>query len=70
MTHTAKTIALLRRGWLTALDSASRGGCLSLSQRVSELRRAGYTVQDKWVDTQGGARVKAYRLLSPTRWTA
>lgn len=70
MTHTAKTIAMLRRGWVTAMQCAQAGGCLSLSQRVSELRRAGFTVLDKWVTTQGGARIKAYRMLTPTRWTA
>jgi len=38
MTKLERTIALLRRGWLTSLESAQRGGCLSLSQRVGELR--------------------------------
>ena len=63
MNHTETTIALLRKGWLTSLECAQRGGCLSLSQRVSELRRAGYTVPDKWIDLPSGSRVKAYRLL-------
>lgn len=62
MTHTQRTIFLLRRRWLTALDCARRGGCLSLSQRVSELRAAGYQVEDRWQKTRGGVRVKAYRL--------
>lgn len=62
MTHTQRTISLLRRRWLTALECAKLGGCLSLSQRVSELRAAGYQVADRWKKTRGGARVKAYRL--------
>jgi ribosomal protein L20 len=70
VTHTDRTIQLLRKGWLTALQSAQQGGCLSLSQRVGELKRAGVEVADKWVSTGGGARVKAYRILKPTRWTA
>lgn len=63
MNHTEKTVALLKRGYITAMECASRGGCLSLSQRVSELRRAGNIVGDVWRVTNGGARVKAYRLL-------
>lgn len=55
------TIELLRRGWTTALQSALNGGVLALSQRVGELQ-AVYRVQKKWVDTEGGARVMAYRI--------
>ena len=70
MNHKQKTLALLRKGWTTALQSAQAGGCLSLSQRCGEFRRDGMTVLDKWVETDGGARIKAYRVISPTRWTA
>ncbi len=62
-TKTQRTRELLRKRWLTALDSALNGGCLALSQRVGEMRAAGLTVRDKWVTTQGGAKVKAYRLV-------
>jgi hypothetical protein len=60
--QTARTIELLRAGWVTPLQSAAMGGCLSLSQRVGELRRAGYTVLDRWEDLPSGARVKAYAM--------
>ncbi len=65
MTHrqTAISIRLMRKGWLTALQSAQQGGVLSLSQRVGELRRAGVRIVDKWVETANGARVKAYRIV-------
>ena len=66
----ARTKHMLARGWLTQLDCALRGGVLSLSQRVGDMRREGLTVIDKWVVTAGGARVKAYRWIKPTRWTA
>ena len=59
----AMTIALLKRGWLTAMECAQRGGVWSLSQRVSELRRDGSLVIDKWVDLPSGARIKAYKLI-------
>jgi hypothetical protein len=62
VTHIERTIELLRAGWTTALESAQRGGCLSLSQRVGELKRGGYTVLDAWIDTPSGARVKAYKI--------
>ncbi|MGL4649550.1 MAG: helix-turn-helix domain-containing protein [Caldilineaceae bacterium] len=70
MSHKAITIRLLKRGWLTAMESARQGGCHALAQRVSELRAAGEFVADKWVKTPGGARIKAYKLIQPTRWTA
>jgi len=75
MTKIERTIALLKRGWLTSLESAQRGGALALSQRVGELRyefcwvgnedghlAPRFTIEDKWVRTSGGARVKAYRI--------
>jgi hypothetical protein len=62
MTKEARTISLLKRGWITSLECALKGGCLSLSQRVSEMRAAGRVVMDKWVITKGGAKVKAYKL--------
>jgi hypothetical protein len=63
MTHTQRTIELLRAGWITALECAQKGGCLSLSQRVGEMRRSGLYVADKWVTTGGGARVKSYKII-------
>lgn len=70
MSQKARTLTLLRKGWLTAMQSAQDGGCLALAQRVSEFRRQGIEVADKWVKTEGGGRVKAYRVISPTKWTA
>lgn len=66
----AKTRSLLSRRWLTALESAQLGGCMSLSQRVSVWRRQGLVIVDKWVTTPAGARIKAYRWLKPTGWSA
>ena len=52
----------LKRRWLTPLDALHMCGCLSLSQRCGELRRAGVQVQDKWVCLPSGKRVKSYRI--------
>lgn len=65
-----KLIALLKRGWLTSLESALKGGGMALSQRVGELERSGVCIARKWVVTEGGSRVRAYRIVSPTKWTA
>jgi hypothetical protein len=64
------TLRLLRKGWTTALDSALAGGVLSLSQRVGTWSREGMHIAKRWEVTKGGAKVMAYRLLKPTRWTA
>jgi hypothetical protein len=49
-------------GWLTTLQSIHEIGLSSLSQRVSVKRREGVNIIDKWVKTESGSRVKAYRL--------
>lgn len=54
----------LERRWLTPLLALQMHGCLSLSQRCGELRKAGVIVLDKWVTTESGKRVKAYRVYS------
>jgi Helix-turn-helix domain len=59
---TARTFELLAQGWVTALESAMQGGCLALSQRVTEYERRGGRVHRMWVQTKGGARVMAYRI--------
>lgn len=66
MTRTERTIDLLRSGWTTPLISAQSGGCLSLSQRVGELRRAGVEVLDMWSPLNGGGHVKAYHIRPTT----
>ena len=74
MTKIQRTIALLRRGWLTSLESAQRGGNWSLSQRVGELCRENckredgkygprYVIADRWQRTSGGSRVKAWKIV-------
>lgn len=62
-TMKARLLALLRRGWVTPVTALNGAGCFSLSQRVGEFRRRdGLVILDKWVTTEGGSRVKAYRL--------
>ena len=62
-TKKAKLLALLRRQYVTPIDALNKCGIFSLAQRVSEWRRDGHVIGDKWIVTPSGARVKAYRLL-------
>lgn len=73
MTDASKKAHLFRtlcRRWLTPLEAVSVCGIFSLSQRVSEWRAAGHCIVDRWVKTDGGSRVKSYRVVRPTNWTA
>jgi hypothetical protein len=54
-------IKRLKAGWCTGLDAVFSTGSMKLATRVSELRRAGVAIADKWVEV-GGKRVKAYRI--------
>ena len=62
-TKKAKLLALLRRQYVTPLDALNKCGIFSLAQRVSEFRRDGMTILDRWVETSAGSRIKAYKLL-------
>jgi len=68
MTKKADLFRTLTKRWLTPLDAVSACGIFSLSQRCGEFRRAGHCVIDKWVALPSGSRVKAYRVVRPTKW--
>lgn len=62
MTQHEQIIKRLRKGWCTGLQALQTCGSMKLATRVSELRRDGYTVIDKWVEV-GGKRFKSYRMI-------
>ena len=62
MTQQEQLTKRLRRGWTTALDALKDCGCMRLAARVLEMRQAGLTVADKWVEI-GGKRVKSYKIV-------
>lgn len=62
MTQRESIVKRLKRGWTTGLEALNDCGTMKLATRVSEMRRDGLNVIDKWVE-QGGKRFKAYRLL-------
>lgn len=62
MTQHESIIKRLKQGWTTPLDALTACGSFKLATRVSELRRDGLVIVDKWVE-QGGKRFKSYRIL-------
>ncbi|MEK9655666.1 MAG: helix-turn-helix domain-containing protein [Halieaceae bacterium] len=59
--------ALLKRRWLTQLQAYDALECTRLAARVKDLRDSGITVHDRWVETESGKRIKAYRILPERR---
>ena len=57
-----RLVVLLRRQWTSPIDALNEAGCFSLSQRCGELRRAGVSVMDRWLDLPNGKRIKQYRI--------
>jgi hypothetical protein len=53
---------LMTKGSLTVLTAIKYIGCYALSQRCSELRREGFAIKDRWVETNKGKRIKQYYL--------
>jgi len=52
--------AMLRGRKLTCLDILRDFGCMNGKGRIHELRRAGHKIEDEWIETQNGARIKRY----------
>jgi hypothetical protein len=62
MTQQEQLHKRLRTGWTTGLDALKYCGCMRLAARVLEMRQAGLTVIDKWVEING-KRFKAYKII-------
>ena len=62
-TQAGRILAHLRAGnRLTALEALERFGCFRLAARVHELRREGWQIEERTVETRGGKRVAEYWL--------
>jgi hypothetical protein len=58
----ARLVELMRQGWLSPQDALRLAGTMSLSQRVSELKREhGLPIVDEWRQV-GRSRFKVYRI--------
>jgi len=62
MTQHESILKQLKRRWMTPLDALKLCGTMKLASRVSELRRDGVVILDRWVEVNG-KRFKAYRVL-------
>jgi len=60
MSQNEQLIKVLRV-WTSPLEALQRVGTMKLASRVSELRRDGHVIVDKWVEANG-KRFKTYKL--------
>jgi hypothetical protein len=67
MSQNKRLEALLKRRWLTQLQAYDAIQCTRLAARVKDLRDSGISVHDRWVETDSGKRIKAYRILPQKR---
>ena len=61
MTQHTSIIKELRKSWLSGIEALHKCGTMKLASRVSEIRRQGYIIEDKWVESNG-KRFKSYRM--------
>lgn len=60
-TMTWELLMALKNGQkLTPLDALNKYACLSLSQRIGELKRAGWPICSEMVEVNSGKRVACY----------
>ena len=57
-----RLLTLLKREWVGPLDALERCGILSLAQRVSNWRRDGIVINDRWQTSPSGSRYKQYKV--------
>ena len=50
------------RVWTSPIDALKLVGTMKLASRVSELRRDGHVIVDRWCEANG-KKFKSYRLL-------
>jgi hypothetical protein len=62
-TQAGRILEHLRAGnRLTALEALDAFGCFRLAARIHELRRDGWQIEERTVETRGGKRVAEYWL--------
>ena len=67
MSQNKRLESILKRRWLTQLQAYDAIQCTRLAARVKDLRDSGLNVHDRWVETDSGKRIKAYRIIEPKR---
>jgi hypothetical protein len=62
-TQAGRILAYLRAGnRITAIEALESFGCFRLAARIHELRRDGWQIEERTVETRGGKRVAEYSL--------
>jgi hypothetical protein len=62
-TQAGRILEHLRAGnRITALEALDAYGCFRLAARIHELRRDGWGIQERTVETRGGKRVAEYSM--------
>lgn len=62
-TQAGRILAYLREGnRLTALEALERFQCFRLAARIHELRREGWQIDEKTVETPSGKRIAEYSM--------
>ena len=62
-TQAGRILAHLRAGnRLTALEALESFGCFRLAARIHELRREGWQIEERTVETRSGKRVAEYSM--------
>ena len=65
-TQASRILAHLKAGRrLTQLDAEEEFGCRRLAARIGELRKEGFPVESRMVETSSGAKVAEYWLATP-----
>jgi hypothetical protein len=57
-----KLIPVLKRRYITIMDAINIAGATAFHRRLTDIRKMGYITKDKWIKTDSGARVKAYKI--------
>jgi hypothetical protein len=52
----------LKQGWTSPLDALYAAGSMNLATRISELRRDGFEIEDRWKE-ENGKRFKEYKFV-------
>ena len=64
MSQSDQILTALKRGVrLTPLDALTEFNCMRLASRISALRQKGEPIQDRWIQTPSGKRVKEYWVI-------
>jgi len=63
MSQKDRILQVLKSGWVSAMEVAHMRITTKLTSRVSDYRRQGYKIVDRWVNPNGGKPYKSYRLV-------